>query len=59
MQVARRVQHERRIQHGKSKRGDDLDEEQGCGSLGDVGEPAFHDSLLVLSRSLGGLMGKG
>jgi hypothetical protein len=41
MQVARRVEDERRIKDGKSKGAEDLDEEQGCGSLGDVGEPGF------------------
>ena len=39
--MARRVQNERRIKDGESKRGEDLDEEQGRGSFGDVGEPAF------------------
>src|SRR5215471_8925505 len=49
MQVARRVQDERRIKDGKSKSGEDLDEEQGRGSLGDVSEPAFpvrHERIL-------------
>jgi hypothetical protein len=41
MQVARRVEHERRIEHGKSERGENLDEEQGGSSLGNVSEPAF------------------
>ena len=41
MQVARRVQDERRIKDGKSKSGEDLDEEQGRRSFGDVSEPAF------------------
>ena len=49
MQVARRVKDERRIKDGKSKSGDDLDEEQGRGSLGYVSEPAFpirHETIL-------------
>jgi len=49
MQVACRVQDERRIKDGKSKSADDLDEEQGRGSLGDVSEPAFpirHEAIL-------------
>src|ERR1044071_7521480 len=51
MQVARRVQHERRIKHGKSKRTEDLNEEQGRGSLSNAGEPAFpefHDGFQSL-----------
>ena len=37
--MARRVQDERRIKDGEAKGGEDLDEEQGRGSFGDVGEP--------------------
>lgn len=45
MQVARRIKDERRIKDGESKGGEDLDEEQGRGSFGDVGEPAFPGGL--------------
>ena len=45
MQVPRRVKDERRIKHGESERREDLDEEQGRGSFGDVGEPLFPEFL--------------
>src|ERR1043165_6965584 len=41
MKVARRIQDERRIKDRESKGGENLDEEQGRGSFGDVGQPAF------------------
>src|SRR4051794_868238 len=59
MQVARRVQDERRIKHRESKRGEDLDEEQGRGSFGNIGEPVFPAFVCRFQSFRCGLMRKG
>src|SRR5262249_48961951 len=59
MQVACRVQDERRIKDRESKSGDNLDEEKGRGSFGNVAEPVFPGCLCSVHACSGRFNGKG